>query len=310
VNSLEIRQDLHDPDVKCYISRLISYGDEYKKKNDFLTRLRKDPFFVLVDMFSISESKALNVVAPFGYAVRFGSMMHEALNTINSDLTKYPTLTSIIKEFEEIEGIKGIGGETLPYSWEFLTSIKNEAILALDQYDFFCIYCMNRSAEFQIKTLKSLKRRSTPASMKKRINEATLPLETDKRSRYPLHEYTPWAFRQVLIVLLEQYYLAQSVIDQLSILKKSKMYKLENGLTMKEEMVHPADQVFEDLFNAIKSSDIEIKAQLVAAVEDMKQEIKSGSNSTSSYNDLIGSIANHMAVLGPFVSALKQFVSN
>jgi hypothetical protein len=83
-----------------------------------------------------------------------------------------------------------------------------------------------------------------------------------------------------------------------------------NGSEGVQQLINQNNQAFEDLLNAIKSSDIEIKAQLVAAVEDMKQESKSGSISTFSYNDFMGSIANHMAVLGPLTTFLKQFVSN
>ena len=143
-------------------------------------------------------------------------------------------------------------------------------------------------------------------------------------------ELNCWAFDQMVSTYREQMALADVVKQTLNLLKESKLYKQENGLPMEKETPNISirnisnsnvaissenteqsiainEAIFDDLLEAIKSSDIEHKEPLITAAEEMKNAHASGAIGES-YKKFISIAANHMTLVAPFIPALSALL--
>jgi len=160
--------------------------------------------------------------------------------------------------------------------------------------------------------------------------ELTFVIKEAKEAANNITRYT-WAFNEMLKTFQEQIDLAAVVKQTLNLLKNSDLYKLENGMPIEKEQaqnIHIAqvsnsniavnssnvtqsvdinEQLFEDILKAIDESDIEDKAPLIAATEEMKTANKAGGLGET-YKNFINSAASHMTVVAPFIPALTALL--
>jgi len=140
-----------------------------------------------------------------------------------------------------------------------------------------------------------------------------------------------WAFRQMVEMFNDQLNLLKAVKQTLNLLKESDLYKLENGIPMKEEKssgvtisnitnsniavssdnanqnIEQSGDLFIKLKEAIESADIENKDELISSVQDMEVAVKSGSIAEP-YKNFISLAANHVSIIAPFLPALTALL--
>jgi dimeric dUTPase (all-alpha-NTP-PPase superfamily) len=140
-----------------------------------------------------------------------------------------------------------------------------------------------------------------------------------------------WSFRQMLGMFEDQINLAKAVKHTLGLLKESDSYKLENGIPMKDKHQgsvnianitnsniavgsHKTSQhiaqsvdVFIKIVEAIESSDIDNKEELIAATREMEAASQAG-NIAEAYKNFIALAANHMTIIAPFIPALSALL--
>jgi len=140
-----------------------------------------------------------------------------------------------------------------------------------------------------------------------------------------------WSFRQMLVMFQNQIDLASSVKKTLELLKHSDLYKLENGIPMKDknestvtisnisnsniavdshkttQHIVQSGEVFIKIIEAIESSSIDNKEELISATKEMEVASRSG-NIAETYKNFIVLAANHMAVITPFLPALTTLL--
>ena len=137
-----------------------------------------------------------------------------------------------------------------------------------------------------------------------------------------------WAFRQILIMFEDQINLAKAVKQTLNLLKDSDLYKLENETLVKEnssniininnvtnsnisvssdntsQEIKQSRGVFIKIIEAVESSDIEDKDQLIMATKEMEDAARCG-NIAGAYKNFIALASNHMGIIAPFIPALS-----
>lgn len=149
----------------------------------------------------------------------------------------------------------------------------------------------------------------------------------------------PWAIKMMIVLFDKQVDLLRTIQTTLDIMKTSDLYKIENGeLDMATK--HPnhttnitnishvsgkvnyqstdnsvninnsnIGQVFSDINNAIAKSDIEEgeKQKLTALVIELEKSHSEG-NFKNKYKEFVQMVANHMGVIGPFLSPLSNLL--
>ena len=140
-----------------------------------------------------------------------------------------------------------------------------------------------------------------------------------------------WSFRQMLGMFADQIYLANTVKKTLGLLKESDLYKLENGIPMKDknqgsvnitnvansniavsshktsQHIAQSGDVFIKIIEAIESSDIDNKEELITAAREMEVASRAG-NIAETYKNFIALAANHMTIIAPFIPALSALL--
>lgn len=140
-----------------------------------------------------------------------------------------------------------------------------------------------------------------------------------------------WSFRQMLEMFEDQINLASIVKQTLELLKNSDLYNLENGIPMKDKSqstvtisnvtnsniavdshkttqhIDQSGEVFIKIIEAIQSTEIDNKEELIAAAKEMEVASRAG-NITEAYKNFIALAANHMTVIAPFLPALTTFL--
>lgn len=259
---MEIRGDLKE--VSGLISRMISIGREFSSKDSTWSHLRNKEDFEKVYRIPDFE-KRTKMERIYADGRDMALFMSDALQAINRDFSKYPTLTKIIDSFQNT------------WVYEDLAPILNEAKKAAEDLNF-----------------------------------------------------NNWAFSQMLYTFEEQAELLKAVAETLAGLKRSDLYKQENGeeVTKQTTSIHFGDvtgsnislnsqnvnqsiksknEVFNEIIEAIEASDIPNKEELIAATNDMATEAESGSI-TNSYKKFIALAADHMTVFAPFLPALANLL--
>ncbi len=261
---MTIRKDLKE--VEPLISRLLSIGEEFGRKDSYWSHLKNnEDWEQFIYSFSDGRERAL-AERVYCDGREMGGSLSDNLGSINFDLTKYPNLTSIVHKFDD------------GWVYDDLAFVIDEAKVAANG----------------------------------------------------ITRYT-WAFNEMLKTFQEQINLAAVVKQTLNLLKSSNSYKLENGMPVEKEQVqniHIAqvsnsniavnssnvtqtvdinEQLFEDILKAINESDIEDKAPLVAATEEMKNANKTGALGDT-YKNFISSAASHMTIVAPFIAALTALL--
>ncbi|BCV41210.1 hypothetical protein [Shewanella algae] len=95
---MEVRRDLND--VEALISRLLSIGEEYRNKDKWWSHLKNNEDWGQT-VWPIKDGlKKAKIERVYADGRDMGLFMSDALAAINYDMTTYPTLTSIIKRFE------------------------------------------------------------------------------------------------------------------------------------------------------------------------------------------------------------------
>lgn len=146
-------------------------------------------------------------------------------------------------------------------------------------------------------------------------------------------EHPPWAVRRMIVVFEDQLRLLASVRKTLDLLKKSNLYKIENGEAPVEKEsgitigsingkvnIHSTDNstnitidsspVFSGLREAISQASIEAsqKSALLESAERLQQSVGTG-GFVQTYKSFMQAAANHMTVIAPFVPALTALIS-
>ena len=144
----------------------------------------------------------------------------------------------------------------------------------------------------------------------------------------------PWAIEQMISLLDEQIKLLGAVSNTLDILKKTDLWRIENGgeLMSKERgNIHISNvngrvnidsidssinestinigTTFNQIRDAINSSDIEKLEQesLIEKLSDLEASVNTISYTTK-YNEFIQLAANHMTIIAPFIPALTALL--
>ena len=155
-------------------------------------------------------------------------------------------------------------------------------------------------------------------------------IEEAKESASEITRYT-WAFNEMIKTFNEQLELAKIVKQTLNLLKNSDSYKLENGIALDNKQTNNIniaqvsnsnivvnssnvtqslninEKLFDEILEAIHSSDIEDKETLIVATEEMKAANKIGGLGDT-YKNFISSAASHMALVAPFIPALTALL--
>ncbi|WP_148307638.1 hypothetical protein [endosymbiont of unidentified scaly snail isolate Monju] len=140
-----------------------------------------------------------------------------------------------------------------------------------------------------------------------------------------------WSFRQMLGMFDDQINLASTVKQTLELLKNSDLYKLGNGLPMRDKSpssvninnvtnsniaidshkttqhIDNSGEVFIKIIEAIESSDIDIKKELIEATREMEAASRA-ENIADAYKNFIALAANHMSIIAPFLPALTALL--
>jgi hypothetical protein len=255
-------------EVEPSISRLLSIGAEFGNKESYWSHLKnKEDWKQFIYSFSDGRQMA-TAERVYCEGRDMAISLSDDLGSINFDLTKYPNLTAIIQKFD-----KGWVQEEL----SFVIKEANEAASGITRYT--------------------------------------------------------WAFNEMLKTFQEQIDLAAVVKQTLNLLKSSNLYKLENGMPVEKEQnqsvniaqvlnsniavnssnvtqsvdVDVDEQLFEDMLKAITESDIEDKALLISATEEMRSANKTGKLGET-YKKFIRTAASHMTVVAPFIPALTALL--
>lgn len=94
---VEIRRDLND--VEALISRLLAIGEEFRAKDDWWSHLKnKEDWGRNVHAISDGMLRA-KIERIYCDGRDMGLFMSDALLSINYDISRYPTLTSIVERF-------------------------------------------------------------------------------------------------------------------------------------------------------------------------------------------------------------------
>jgi hypothetical protein len=143
-------------------------------------------------------------------------------------------------------------------------------------------------------------------------------------------ELNCWSFDQMVSTYREQMELEEVIRNTLNLLTESNLYKQENGLPMEKETPNISignitnsnvalssentdqsvvinEAVFDELLEAIKSSDIEHKEPIITAIEEMQDSHILGGIGES-YKKFISVAANHMTIVAPFLPALTALL--
>ncbi|EOM7069715.1 hypothetical protein ACNCPD_003147 [Escherichia coli] len=94
---MNIRGDLKE--VEALISRLISIGSEFRSKDKWWSHLKNNEDYKYIWRIT-DQSKKTKIERIYSDGRDMGLFMSEALESINFDFTRYPTLTKIIERFE------------------------------------------------------------------------------------------------------------------------------------------------------------------------------------------------------------------
>ena len=72
-----------------------------------------------------------------------------------------------------------------------------------------------------------------------------------------------------------------------------------------------SEKIFQELAKAISESIPEesLKGQLLDRVKEMEQKLNDKQSFLRAYSDFIALAANHMTIIGPYIPALTQFIS-
>jgi len=142
--------------------------------------------------------------------------------------------------------------------------------------------------------------------------------------------YNNWAFSQMLSMFKEQVRLLQVISQTIEILKQSDLYKQENGEQMTKQVsainitnvtnsnislnsdnvtqnVSVQNEVFKNILDAIESSGIAKKKELINATRAMETASEKGSIAES-YKIFMSLAADHLTVFLPFLPMLAKLL--
>lgn len=94
---MNVRRDLNQ--VEGLISRLLSIGEEFHKMDSRWSHMKNNEDFEKVHNID-DLPKKYKIEGVYGTGRDIALFMAEALITINSDFSTYPTLTSIVRRFD------------------------------------------------------------------------------------------------------------------------------------------------------------------------------------------------------------------
>ncbi|MFQ1886317.1 MAG: hypothetical protein ACRDA6_10345 [Aeromonas veronii] len=134
-----------------------------------------------------------------------------------------------------------------------------------------------------------------------------------------------WAFVQMTELYKEQLRSLDAIKETLKMLENSDLYKKENNIPVQldnSNNIHIAHvsgsnisiqsqqvkqyieaSVFDDMIDAVKASDIELKEPLITAIENMKNEHPKG-GLLKAYEHFMAIAADHITVVTPLLPAL------
>lgn len=108
---MDVRKDLQS--VSEFISRLLSFSEEFSKCNKDWAHYKNNEDFYLIEKISPEDKYKVERVYSIGRDMAL--FMKDALEAINFDFSRYPTLTSIIEAFQET-WVYGHYDSTVPYT--------------------------------------------------------------------------------------------------------------------------------------------------------------------------------------------------
>ncbi|EKF9165039.1 hypothetical protein O1D89_003471 [Vibrio cholerae] len=254
-------------EVSGLIGRLISIGEEFRAKDSWWSHLKNNEDWGALVWPIRDLAVQRKIERVYADGRDMELFLSSELEAINFDITKYPTLTAVVERFNG--------------TW-------------IDQID----------------------------RLEQTILEAIEAKEQNGQSC--------WAFDQMVITFREQIALAKVVRQTLLLLKNTNLFKLENGIPVEKEtktvsisnvsnsnisiqstnvnqQLNVDWTLFDDIINAIKSSEIDNKEPLVTVVEEMREGAKGGTI-LPAYQKFMGLAADHLTVLAPFLPALASLL--
>ncbi|EHA1127831.1 hypothetical protein FG475_22805 [Vibrio navarrensis] len=232
---MKIRSDFEE--VSGLIGRLISIGEEFRGKDNWWSHLKhKEDWGELVWPIKDHRVKS-KIERVYSDGRDMELFLSEELESINYDITKYPTLTAVVERFDgtwidEIEALE----QTL-----------NEANEAKDQNDQSCW-----AFDQMVVTFKE------QIALAKVVRQTLNLLKST--NLYKLENGIP----------------VEKEISTLHISNVSNSNISVQSENVSQQ-VHVNDALFDDIIKAIKSSEIDNKEPLVTAAEEMREGAKSGS---------------------------------
>lgn len=232
---MEIRKDFSE--VSGLIGRLISIGEELRGKDRWWSHLKNNEDWGNL-VWPIKEQNIKSKIERIYSDGRDMELfLSEALESINFDITKYPTLTSVVTRFDgtRVDDIEGLE-QTLKEAKE-AKELNGQACWAFDQ--------MVLTFKEQIDLAKVVRQ---TINLLKQTNlfklENGIPVEKEAN------------------------------VVNISHVSNSNIAVQSNNVA---QQINENSALFDEIIKAIKLSDIEDKDPLVTATEEMREAAKSGS---------------------------------
>lgn len=232
---MKIRTDFEE--VSPLIGRLISIGDEFRSKDSWWSHLKNNEDWGQL-VWPIEDSKIKSKIEQVYCDGRGMELfLSDELSSINFDITKYPTLTSVVERFDG----------TWIDEVEKLEMTLSEAISAKESNGIPCWAFDQMTVTFmeQIKLIKVVRQ---TLNLLKTTNlfklENGIPVEKQTSS------------------------------VQISNISNSNIAVQSEKIT---QQLKTNDALFDEIIKTIKSSDIENKEPLITATEEMRESSNKGS---------------------------------
>lgn len=264
-----VRKDFED--VSSYISRLLLFSQAFHENESYWGHLKNNEDFKFISKVPYTERHKIELLYSAGREMAI--YMTGTLSEINYNVSKFPTLTSIIEVFDD-SWVSGNYSEDIP----------EVAIQICKKYDIdlWSVSQMYNLFKEQEKLLSAIR----------------VTLKILKCSNL-------YKLENGIEIVSDKH----QVINVSGISKSSININSDNALaTVNPTYNEPS--IFGEMLNAIKNADLDSKAEkeLIDNTQTLVIAHKSG-NFSKAYKDFMQNISAHITIFTPFLSGLAMLLS-
>ncbi|CAG9297454.1 hypothetical protein [Celerinatantimonas diazotrophica] len=264
---MEIRKDLES--VAPYISRLISVGEEFRAFDKDWSHLKNQEDFRFVSR--VPYEKRHKVEAVYADGRDMAIYMYDALLSINSDFSRYPTLTAIVEAFKN--------------TWVYGSYDPEVPNVASD-------VCVEHDVDlWSVKQMVALFKKQEQLLAAVRVTLQML----QNSDLYKMENGIP--------------VMKQEANIQVSGNSGSSININSSGATASVTVNYNEPTIFADMISAIKSNDLDNETEkvLIDNVQALAASHQSG-GFKEAYKDFMQNVSAHITVFSPFISGLAALL--